>query len=130
MLIICIFGPFRPVTHERAQGVKKMLSVGFRALPQTTPTMLVTLTPFTGVWEIEDGSVEVYNVISGQPRTMEWVDTVVFASGGVPDDARDAALAERVAEVHVIGDCYQPRDIDVAVVDGHRVGRAIGHGGA
>ncbi len=105
-----------------------MLSVGFRALPQTTPTMLVTLTPFTGVWEIEEGSVEVYNVISGQPRTMEGVDTVLFASGGI-NDARGAAFAERVAEAHAIGDCYQSRDIEVAVVDGHRAGRAIGHGG-
>ena len=86
----------------------------------------VALTPFTGVWEIEDGSVEVYNVISWQPRTMEGIDTVVFASGGVPDDGLGAALAGRVGELHVIGDCYQPRDIEVAVVDGHRAGRAIG----
>ena len=82
----------------------------------------VTLTPFTGVWEIEDGSVDVYNVISWQPRTMEGIDTVVFASGGVPEDALGTALADAVAEVHVIGDCYQPRDIEVAVVDGHRAG--------
>ena len=86
----------------------------------------VTLTPFTGVWEIEDGSVDVYNVISWQPRTMEGVDTVVFASGSVRDDALGAALKGRVAELHVIGDTYQPRDIEVAVVDGHRAGRAIG----
>ena len=86
----------------------------------------VTPTPFTGVWEIEDGSVDVYNVISWQPRTMEGVDTVVFASGGVPDDGLGAALEGRVAEVHVIGDCYQPRDIEIAVVEGHRAGRAIG----
>ena len=92
--------------------------------------MHVTLTPFTGVREIEEGSVEVYDVISGRPRTMERIDTVAFASGGVPDDARGAALAERVAEVHVIGDFCQPRDIEVAVVDGHRAGRAIVHGGA
>ena len=89
----------------------------------------VTLTPFTGVWEIEDRSVEVYNVISWQPRTMEGIDTVVLAAGGVPDDALGVALADKVAEVHVIGDCYQPRDIEVAVVDGHRAGRAIGAGG-
>ena len=56
-------------------------------------TKNVTLTPFTGVWEIEDGSVDVYNVISWQPRTMKGVDTVAFASGGVPDDALGAALA-------------------------------------
>ena len=90
----------------------------------------VTLTPFTGVWEIEDGSVDVYNVISWQPRTMEGVDTVVFASGGVPEDGLAAALDGRVAELHVIGDCYQPRDIEMAVVDGHRAGRAIGAGAA
>ena len=81
------------------------------------------------MWEIEDHSVEVYNVISWQPRTMEGIDTVVLAAGGVPDDALGVALADKVAEVHVIGDCYQPRDIEVAVVDGHRAGRAIGAGG-
>ena len=74
----------------------------------------------------EDGSVDVYNVISWQPRTMEGIDTVVFASGGAPDDSLGDALAGRVPEVHVVGDCYQPRDIEVAVVDGHRAGRAIG----
>ena len=57
---------------------------------------------------------------------MEGVDTVVFASGGVPDDSLGAVLEGRVAKLHVIGDCYQPRDIDMAVVDGHRAGRAIG----
>ena len=89
----------------------------------------VTLTPFTGVWEIEDGAVEVYNVISWQPRTLDGIDTVVFAAGGAPDDSLGAALTDKVAEIHVIGDCYQPRDIEVAVVDGHRAGRAIGSGG-
>ena len=61
-----------------------------------------------------------------QPRTVEGVDTVVFASGGVPEDALAGALADQVEEVHVIGDCYQPRDIEVAVIDGRRAGRAIG----
>ena len=98
----------------------------WRNLMECLLTKDVTLTPFTGVWEIEDGSVDVYNVISWQPRTMEGVDTVVFASSGVPDDALGVALAGRVPEIHVIGDCYQPRDIEVAVVDGHRAGRAIG----
>ena len=59
---------------------------------------------------------------------MEGVDTVVFASGGVPEDGLGAALEARVAELHVIGDSYQPRDIEMAVVDGHRAGRAIGGG--
>ncbi len=85
----------------------------------------VTLTPFTGVWEIEAKSVEAYNVISWQPRTIEGVDSVVFASGGVADDTLWRALRGKVADLHQAGDCYQARDIEVAVVDGHRVGRAL-----
>jgi len=85
----------------------------------------VTLTPFTGVWEIGADSVDAYNVISWQPRSIENVDTVVFASGGIADDTLYHALADEVSELHAIGDCYQARDIEVAVVDGHRVGRSI-----
>jgi 2,4-dienoyl-CoA reductase-like NADH-dependent reductase (Old Yellow Enzyme family) len=85
----------------------------------------VKMSPFTGVWEIEEHSVEVYNVISWQPHTIENIDTVVFAAGGAADDGLYQALAGRIAELHCIGDAYQARDIEVAVVDGHRVGRAL-----
>jgi len=85
----------------------------------------VTLTPFTGVWEIDGRSVEVYNVISWQPRTIEDVDTVVFAAGGAADDTLFHALGGKVADLHLVGDAYQARDIEVAVVDGHRVARAL-----
>ena len=85
----------------------------------------VKMSPFTGVWEIEEHSVEVYNVISWQPHTIENIDSVVFAAGGAADDGLYQALAGRIAELHCIGDAYQARDIEVAVVDGHRVGRAL-----
>lgn len=85
----------------------------------------VTLTPFTGVWEIEEGSVEAYNVISWQPRSIEDVDTVVFASGGLAEDGIAPQLEGRVDVLYRVGDCYQARDIEVAVVDGHRVGRLL-----
>ena len=85
----------------------------------------VTLTPFTGVWEVLEDSVDVYNVVSWEPRTIEGVDTVVLAAGGLADDSLYHALKDRHAEVHAIGDCYQPRDIELAVVDGHRVAREI-----
>ena len=85
----------------------------------------VSMTPFTGVWEIEARSVEAYNVISWQPRTIEDVDTVVFAAGGVAEDGLYHALEGKVALLHAAGDCYQARDIEVAVVDGHRIARDI-----
>jgi pyruvate/2-oxoglutarate dehydrogenase complex dihydrolipoamide dehydrogenase (E3) component len=85
----------------------------------------VMLTPFTGVWEVSENSVDVYNVVSWEPRTIEGVDTVVLATGGQADDALYHELKNRHPEVHAIGDCYQPRDIELAVVDGHRVAREI-----
>ena len=71
----------------------------------------VTLTPFTGVWEIEDGSVEAYNVISWDPRTIEPVDTVVLAAGGIAESGLYRALQDKVEYLHAIGDCYQARDM-------------------
>ena len=53
--------------------------------PPRCPLLLmsknVKLTPFTGVWEVLEDSVDVYNVVTWEPRTIEDVDTVVFASG-------------------------------------------------
>lgn len=85
----------------------------------------VKLTPFTGVWEITPDSLEVYNIISWEPRTIEDVDTVVFGSGGQAETSLYRALNERHPRVQAIGDCFQPRDIEVAVVDGHRAAREI-----
>ena len=85
----------------------------------------VRLTPFTGVWEVQERSVEVYNVVTWEPRTIADVDTVVLAAGGRQEDGLYQALHGKVAQLTAIGDCYQPRDIEVAVVDGHRAARAI-----
>ena len=85
----------------------------------------VTLTPFTGVWEVTENAVDVYNVVSWEPRTIDGVDTVVMAAGGRADDGLYHELHGRHADVRAIGDCYQPRDIELAVVDGHRVARQI-----
>ena len=85
----------------------------------------VVMTPFTGVWEVLEDSVDVYNTVTWEPRTIEGVDTVVLAAGGQADDALYHALKGKGPEVHAIGDCFQPRDIELAVVDGHRVAREI-----
>ncbi len=63
----------------------------------------VKLTPFTGVWEVLEDSVDVYNVVTWEPRTIEDVDTVVFASGGTADDTLYHELSHRMTSVHVIG---------------------------
>ena len=85
----------------------------------------VKLTPFTGVWEVTEDAVEVYNVVTWEPRTIEGIDTVVFGAGGQVESTLHESLQGRHPAVYAIGDCFQPRDIEVAVVDGHRVARTI-----
>ncbi|MBM3491337.1 MAG: FAD-dependent oxidoreductase [Alphaproteobacteria bacterium] len=85
----------------------------------------VRLTPYTGVWEVRENAVEAYNVVTWEPRTIADIDTVVLAAGGQPDDRLYHALQGKVPALFAVGDCFQPRDIEVATVDGHRAARAI-----
>jgi hypothetical protein len=85
----------------------------------------VKLSTYTGIWEVGERSVEIYNVVNWEPNTVDGIDSVVFASGGRADDALFRALCGRHDSVRVIGDCYQPRDIEVSVVHGHRVAREL-----
>jgi 2,4-dienoyl-CoA reductase-like NADH-dependent reductase (Old Yellow Enzyme family)/thioredoxin reductase len=85
----------------------------------------VTLTTHTGVWEIGDGVVEVFNVVTWEPDTRHGVDTVVFGSGGLADDSLFHQLRQAHPSVRAVGDCYQPRDIELSVLHGHRAAREI-----
>ena len=56
---------------------------------------------------------------------IEGVNTVVFTSGGQADDNMLKALSGKVKELYAVGDCSQPRDVEAAVYDGHKVGRLV-----
>ena len=85
----------------------------------------VTLSVYTGIWEVGDGSVETYNVVNWEPSTVEGIDSIIFCSGGKADDTLFRALRGKHPSIHTIGDCYQPRDIEVSIVHGHRVARQL-----
>ena len=86
----------------------------------------VVMSPMTGVAQIGEDSVDVYNVVYPQAtRTIESVDTVVMAGGGQANTALYDSLLGRVKELHVVGDCAQPRDIEMATYTGHRVAVAL-----
>ena len=88
----------------------------------------VKMSPLTGVAAIGESTVETYHTVYTDPSTarmIEAVDTVVFASGGRADDRLFKALRGRVDELHAVGDCVQPRDVEAAVYEGHRVGRLL-----
>ncbi|MFC1962933.1 FAD-dependent oxidoreductase [Chloroflexota bacterium] len=73
--------------------------------------------------EIMEQGVAITNR-EGQSHVIE-ADTIVLAVGARPNRALLNELKERVSEVHLAGDCVEPRDIMGAVADGARVGRAV-----
>ena len=86
----------------------------------------VVMSPMTGVSQIGEDSVDVYNVVHPlATRTIESVDTVVMAGGGQANTALYDSLRGKVNELHAIGDCAQPRDIEMATYTGHKVGVAL-----
>ena len=86
----------------------------------------VVMSPMTGVAQIGEDSVDVYHVVYPQAtRTIESVDTVVMAGGGQANTALYDSLQGKVKELHVVGDCAQPRDIEMATYTGHRVAVAL-----
>jgi len=60
----------------------------------------------------------------GTRRTLQ-ADTIVLAAGAVPDERLAKAVANRVSEVYLAGDCVEPRRILEAIHQGARVGREV-----
>lgn len=85
----------------------------------------VKLTYNTWVARIEERDVVLYDVYTRQERTIQDVDTVVLALGGIANDGLAERLRAAGQEVHLIGDCVAPRDLEYAVLDGHKLGRAL-----
>jgi len=60
----------------------------------------------------------------GKKRTLE-ADTIVLAAGATPLSELAQKIKGKVAEVHSVGDCVQPRKIAEAIEEGARVGRQL-----
>ncbi|RIK39022.1 MAG: hypothetical protein DCC58_15885, partial [Chloroflexi bacterium] len=86
----------------------------------------VTITTLTAPIEIRADGVRVMHVLTGEQREIH-ADSVIFASGGVAQDALYHTLAAlpNAPELHLIGDAVAPRHLRHAMVDGARVGRLL-----
>ena len=73
----------------------------------------------------EEGSVTLANVYTGQPRTIDDVALLTYATPRAPNDAIAAPLRAAGVEVHLVGDCLTPRFPLNATAEGHRVGNAL-----
>ncbi|MBI4338265.1 MAG: FAD-dependent oxidoreductase [Chloroflexi bacterium] len=81
--------------------------------------------PFTGVAEIGEDRVTTFSTITMATKVIEGVDTVVLATGGKANDSLYKELKGKGPEVYAVGDCWQPRDVEAAVYEGHKVARSI-----
>ncbi len=85
----------------------------------------VTFTPDFAVTEIQGTAVKGLNYYNNEWHTFEGYDSVVYAMGSRVDDALYQALKGKVKELYRIGDCVAPRKIDMAILEGDKVGRMI-----
>ena len=86
----------------------------------------VTMSPMTGVTRIGEDSMDVYHVVNPEiTRTIESVDTVVISAGGQANDGLYQELRGKIEGLHAVGDCAQPRDIEMATYEAHKVAVVI-----
>ncbi len=105
---------------------------GFQVEPLTLGFVLsrlytkgVLLTNSMQIKAVQENTVIATNILSRQERTIEEVDTVVVALGGVANDGLYKALKGKVRELHVIGQALAPRKMLDSTLDGLRVGRTV-----
>jgi mycofactocin system FadH/OYE family oxidoreductase 2 len=89
----------------------------------------VTFTPDIAVMSVAgeagEKTVKGFNVYSNQWDEWGPFDAVVLAMGQRVDDALYRELKGKVPELYRIGDAVAPRKVDMAIWEGHRIGREI-----
>ena len=85
----------------------------------------VELTAHHDLGPIRDGDVHIVNCYSGKERRMSDLDMVVFVTVPTPNDDLLGPLQEAGADVHAIGDCVAPGDIENATFEGHQIARQL-----
>jgi mycofactocin system FadH/OYE family oxidoreductase 2 len=74
----------------------------------------------------QDGvRVTLRDVYTNESIRLEDYDTVVLDVGNRVEDALYHALKGKVEEVHRVGDCVAPRGIDMAIIEGRKVGELL-----
>ncbi len=74
---------------------------------------------------IAGGKVTGRDIYTNEPVTFQNYDTIVLDVGNEAEDDLYFQLKGRVKELHRIGDCVAPRGIDMAILEGRRVGEML-----
>ncbi|MBN9623266.1 MAG: FAD-dependent oxidoreductase, partial [Actinobacteria bacterium] len=71
-----------------------------------------------------DGKAQMINIWSGAAEEIE-IDSLVLVMGRRPETELYRALKGSDVDLHRIGDCLAPREVDRAIFDGEKVGRSL-----
>lgn len=85
----------------------------------------VTFTPNVEIAAIEDDTVTLADVHTGEATVLEDVDGVVLVLGNVADDSLARELDGSGLDVHLIGDAQAPRRIFNAIWEGEAAARRL-----
>lgn len=87
----------------------------------------VALLPHMAVTAIEGGDVRFRNSFTREPGISGGWDSIVLAYPGASEAGLARELEARRCEVpvSVIGDSYTPRDVEAAILEGHRAARSL-----
>jgi pyruvate/2-oxoglutarate dehydrogenase complex dihydrolipoamide dehydrogenase (E3) component len=130
-LVACETADFLSQRGHKVTVVRRGPEMASRMFPSNRHALLsrlgekgVVLVP--NVREYEGVTDEGLVIVDGQgTRQTLQADTIVLAAGAVPDERLAKAVANRVSEVHLAGDCVEPRRILDAIHEGARVGREV-----
>ncbi|PIU54936.1 MAG: hypothetical protein COS88_06020 [Chloroflexi bacterium CG07_land_8_20_14_0_80_51_10] len=86
--------------------MQRLQSAGVKMMPQTTAE------------EITDKGVK---AIHDSASIFLEADTIVLAAGMKSEDSLAEALKDKLPEVHLVGDCIEPRTIERAMEEGFRI---------
>jgi len=75
--------------------------------------------------EIEQGIVMCRDIYTNKPVRFKDFDTIILDMGNVSNDHIYKELKGKVKEIYRAGDCVAPRGIDMAVLEGRRVGEIV-----
>ena len=88
----------------------------------------VEITPFARLIGADKTTSYFQHTASGEPIMLEDMDTLVMASGAQNDISLEQELRDWDGEIWVAGDAVTPRTCEEAVLEGLKVGSAIGGG--
>ncbi len=88
----------------------------------------VEITPFARLAGADEDTAFFEHTVSGEPIVLEEMDTLVTATGTIADNTLEQALADWNGELWMAGDAVAPRTCEEAVLEGLKVGSAIGGG--